>query len=101
MNKLCFAVCASLALGCAAAQTAADDPVRYLAATCSNCHGITGRSTGAIPSIAGLPKNELVEKMHGFRDGTRSSTVMHQIAKGYTDPQIEQLANFFSSRPSR
>jgi sulfide dehydrogenase cytochrome subunit len=35
--------------------------------------------------------------MRAFRDGQRPATVMHQIAKGYTDAQIDVLAAWFSA----
>jgi cytochrome c553 len=36
--------------------------------------------------------------MRAFRDGTRPATVMHQIAKGYNDAQIDALATWFSNQ---
>jgi cytochrome c553 len=36
--------------------------------------------------------------MKAFKDGTRPATVMHQLAKGYTDQQIEQLAAYFAAK---
>ncbi len=75
---------------------------RYLAANCANCHGTTGTSQGATPSLAGQSKNFIVEQMKAFRDGKRPATIMHQLAKGYTDEQIEAIANHFSRQaPAR
>jgi cytochrome c553 len=68
----------------------------YLAANCANCHGTTGNAKGAMPSLAGQPKAYLVEQMKTFRDGKRAATIMPQLAKGYTDAQIEAIADFFS-----
>ncbi|GAP35423.1 c-type cytochrome [Piscinibacter sakaiensis] len=93
---------AALALP-AAAQT---DPqaqlrTRALAATCANCHGTDGRavSESAVPGLAGMPASYLVEQMKAFRSGARPATVMHQLAKGYSDAQIEQIAAYFAARP--
>jgi cytochrome c553 len=36
--------------------------------------------------------------MRAFRDGKRPATVMHQIAKGYSDPQIDTLAAWFAAQ---
>ena len=74
---------------------------RSLAATCANCHGTTGGAEGAIPSIAGQSKADLVLKMTEFRDGKRQATIMHQIAKGYTPAQIDMLASWFSQQKPR
>jgi len=68
----------------------------YLAANCANCHGTTGNAKGAMPSLAGQPKAYMVEQMRAFRDGKRAATIMHQLAKGYTDSQIEAIAEHFS-----
>jgi cytochrome c553 len=34
--------------------------------------------------------------MRAFRDGKRPATIMHQIAKGYTDAQIDAVAEHFA-----
>jgi cytochrome c553 len=72
-----------------------------LAANCTGCHGPNGKSRGAIPSIAGLDKTYFIEAMQAFRAGQRQPTVMHQHAKGYTDTEIETLAQHFASQPRR
>ena len=74
---------------------------RNLAAPCAICHGTEGRPAGTdsplIP-LAGLPRDHIATQMRAFRDGKRPATVMHQIAKGYTDPQIDQLAAWFAAQ---
>jgi cytochrome c553 len=37
--------------------------------------------------------------MRAFRDGKRPATVMHQIAKGYTDTQIDAIAAWYAAQP--
>jgi len=98
MNRLLIA--AALAAAPLAA-TAQDSPAaRSLAATCAACHGTDGRSaTKEVIGLAGLPKEHIVSQMKAFRDGTRPATIMHQIAKGYSDQQIELMADYFSRRP--
>lgn len=82
------------------AANSQENPVaRSLAATCSNCHGTEGRSaTKEVVSLAGLPKEQIVSQMKAFKDGTRPATIMHQLAKGYTDQQIELIADYFAAR---
>ena len=96
------AVLAALA-GIAQAQPSeADRSARYLAANCANCHGTTGTAQGAMPSLAGQQKSYIVDQMRAFRDGKRPATIMHQLAKGYTDQQIELIADHFArQKPAR
>ena len=91
---------AALALVALHAHAQENAAARSLAATCANCHGTDGRSvTKEMASLAGLPKDYLVAQMKAFRDGARPATVMPQIAKGYSDAQIELLADYLSRRP--
>src|SRR5215510_16452792 len=48
---------------------------------CAACHGPDGQSKGAIPSIAIMSKENLVETLRAFQAGTRQGTVMNRIAK--------------------
>jgi cytochrome c553 len=45
-----------------------------------------------------MAKSDLVRKLTGFRSGTTPATVMHQISKGYTDQQIQLIAEYFSAQ---
>jgi sulfide dehydrogenase cytochrome subunit len=71
---------------------------RDIAANCANCHGTDGRSRAAIPSLAGQDAAVIVQRMKEFRDGRRAATVMQQLAKGYTDAQIEAAAAYFAAQ---
>jgi sulfide dehydrogenase cytochrome subunit len=75
-----------------------DQAAHSLAANCTGCHGPNGNSSGAIPTIAGLERAYIVTAMQEFKAGTRQATVMHQHAKGYTDQEIEILADYFSQQ---
>jgi sulfide dehydrogenase cytochrome subunit len=90
---------AALALP-AVAQDAKALHLRALAATCANCHGTQGRAVDAasVPGLAGMPASYIVDQMKAFKAGTRPATVMHQLAKGYSDAQIEQLAAYFAAQ---
>ena len=95
-----IAAAAVLAGGTAHAADAQTLYLRSLAATCANCHGTGGRTVdgSAVPALAGMPQTYLVEQMKAFKSGTRQATVMHQIAKGYNDQQIEQIAAYFAAQ---
>ena len=93
-----FLLATALALPSSAAAQAAPGQasIPYVAGTCTNCHGPQGRSAGAMPSLAGLPQPYLVEQMKQFREGKRPATIMHQIAKGYSDRETDLLAEYFA-----
>ncbi len=99
------AIVSSLLAGAAYAQPTANSEMRsgaFLASNCANCHGTLGNAQGAMPSLAGQQKTYIVEQMRAFREGKRPATIMHQLAKGYTDQQIELIADFYSrQKPAR
>jgi cytochrome c553 len=39
--------------------------------------------------------------MKDFASGARPATLMHQLAKGYTEPQVELLAEYFSQQKAK
>jgi cytochrome subunit of sulfide dehydrogenase len=90
---------AGLAASPALAQDAATLNLRSLAATCAACHGTDGRPVNgsALAPLAGMPREAMLAQFKAFKDGSRPATVMHQLAKGYTDQQVEALATYFSN----
>jgi cytochrome c553 len=80
-----------------AAAHAADIDARALAAGCASCH-----QPGQVqpPALEGVARDDLLAKLRGFRDGTRSGTLMPQLARGYTDAQLAAVAAYFASRSS-
>jgi cytochrome subunit of sulfide dehydrogenase len=95
MNRLVVLVTIVL---CALPQARAQDAQR-LAAPCAICHGTEGRAvTKDVVPLAGLPREHIASQMRAFRDGQRLATVMHQIAKGYSDSQIDTLATWFAAQ---
>ncbi|KHD09031.2 hypothetical protein PN36_14130 [Candidatus Thiomargarita nelsonii] len=73
--------------------------VSMLVNTCVGCHGNDGSSVGpATPSIAGMRKPLFIKAMQDMKSGKRPSTVMGLLAKGYTDEEVEMMADFFSKQ---
>ena len=85
----------------AAAQGADPNLGRNLAAACATCHGTNGASQQGMPNLAGQQRTYLAQQMQDFRAGKRPATIMHQIARGYTDEQIDALAAYFSEQRAR
>jgi cytochrome subunit of sulfide dehydrogenase len=90
----------ALAVAPALAQNAQALNTSALAATCANCHGTSGVAVpnASVPGLAGLPASYIVEQMKAFKAGTRPATVMHQLAKGYSDAQIDSIAAYYAAQ---
>lgn len=88
------------ALASLPAFAAEPDPLlgRNLAASCAMCHGTGGRSVGITAPLAGRQAKDIVETVKLFREGKKPSTIMQQIAKGYTDAQIQAIAEYFADQ---
>ena len=96
ITNIAAAALAALPLSAAAQDTSG----RNLAAACAICHGTQGKPAPNAPVIplAGLPADHIASQMRAFRDGKRPATVMHQIAKGYSDAQINAMAAWYAAQ---
>lgn len=78
---------------------------RNLAAQCANCHGTNGNAQPGGFTLAGRDRKYIIDQMAAFKSGARSgpnATIMHQLAKGYTDEQVALMADYFSAqKPAR
>ena len=91
----------TLVLSATLPATAADviQPGPRLAATCAGCHGTNGATQGnALPPLAGQPQDQLLAALKDFKAGKRPATIMTQLAKGYTDEQLEIIAAYFAAQ---
>lgn len=94
---ICFAFASSLAW-------AADlEAGREKSQTCQACHGADGNGVGdpQYPIIAGQYAQYLVHSLKGYRDGKRNNPIMKGFAEGLSDEDIENLAAWFASQPSK
>jgi cytochrome subunit of sulfide dehydrogenase len=88
-------VCTSIVLLLAATPVLAGIPGNgeRMAQTCSGCHGTRGASPSShIPTIGGQKSAYLTQVMKEYRDGTRPGGVMVNLAKGYSDSQIDEIS---------
>ena len=81
-------------------QAAGPNLGRDLAATCANCHGTHGEALpgSGLDDLAGMDKATALQKLADFKSGAKPASVMHQIAKGYTDAQIDAMAAWFAAQ---
>ena len=95
-----FAAAAALLIAAPLAQ--AQDPhlARNLAATCANCHGTNGNARGDMKPLAGVSADKILAAVADYRNGNQPATIMHQIAKGYTDAQMKLIAEYFAAQPA-
>jgi cytochrome subunit of sulfide dehydrogenase len=89
--------------GSAWAQAAAKPTelhIKQLAANCAACHGTNGNAAAgsSVAGLSGYNRDAFVAAMNDFKVGKRQATIMHQLAKGYSDEQIAALADYFSKQ---
>lgn len=91
---------ATLALVAAPSVVLAQDAhlARNLAATCANCHGTNGQAVGDMKPLAGVSAAKIIAMVADYKSGNQPATIMHQIAKGYTDDQIKLVAGYFAAQ---
>lgn len=94
MSKRTSAAFVAAVLGVALAATAHAQSVspQLLSLSCVGCHGPSGHSPGAMPSLYGRPAETVREMLIDFKNGRRPATIMDRIAKGFSDDEIAILA---------
>jgi len=71
--------------------------VQIWATSCMACHGPEGRAEGTGLTIGGRPAQDLLGKLLGYKTGRLSATIMHHHVKGYSDEELAQIADYFST----
>ncbi len=66
------------------------------ASACVACHGARGEGVGTFPPLAGADVAEFVRQMNRFKSGEISSPMMETIARGLSDDEIRELANYYA-----
>jgi cytochrome subunit of sulfide dehydrogenase len=99
MRRSKILVAVALAGLCGWANAQAIDPLqlRSWAAACANCHGTAGVAQNGMESLAGANKDDMLKKLMDFKTGRKPATLMHQLAKGYSDEQLQALAGYFAA----
>lgn len=93
---LAIVVCCASASAFAADQDATSTHARGLASTCASCHAAL--SDSPIAPLDGMSEASIAQAMRQFKAGARAGTVMPQLARGYTDEQIDAIARWYAAR---
>lgn len=68
-----------------------------LASMCVTCHGPGGAGAEPNPSINGQSVEDFVDLMLAFASGEEPTSIMDRHAKGYTEEEIQAIAEYFSA----
>ncbi len=83
-------------------QAAETDAGKSRASVCMGCHGSEGVSNNAMwPNLAGQSRIYLETQLKHFKSGQRTNSTMNGIAKDLSDADIQNLAAYFASLPSK
>ena len=95
-RRCCLALLAAFAWTAAAVAAPPEAPAG--AAACSGCHPAGKGVDTPVPPLAGRPPADIAAALRDFKAGGRAPTVMGRIAKGFTDPEIDAIAAWFSAQ---
>ncbi|WP_347987828.1 c-type cytochrome [Methylomonas sp. AM2-LC] len=75
----------------------ADINAPLMAYMCRNCHDPAGMSTPVVPALDKLTAQQFQKMLMDFKyDKQTAATIMPRIAKGYTDQELQALADYLS-----
>jgi cytochrome c553 len=66
------------------------------ASSCSGCHAAGAKVDTAVPRLSGRSAAEIVTQMQAFKSRQKPSTVMDRIAKGFTDAEVQAIADWYA-----
>lgn len=88
---------AAFAVIMATLPATADEVAPMLAQACAGCHGQAGAGQGAVPDLRGYDRDAFLRVWAEFRTDERPATIMNRIARGYTEAEVAELADYFAS----
>jgi sulfide dehydrogenase cytochrome subunit len=91
-------LCAGSFSTMALANDGVDDKTKgmMLSLSCASCHGTDGKSKTITPYIAGMAKGYLYKTLLDYKYGKRDGTMMPKHVKGFSDKELELVADYFS-----
>jgi len=70
------------------------------AASCLGCHTVAANG-GPVPPLGSFTAEQMVAAMQAFRSGSRPATVMDRIARGFSDEEVEAIADWYARSKSK
>lgn len=74
-------------------QNHAEIDPQALAFNCRNCHADNPPEHG-VPGLSMLSKNDIRHSLLDFKSGKKPATIMQRLAKGYSDAELNAVADF-------
>ena len=90
-----------MALAVSAGALAASPEPPPGASSCTGCHApgaLAPRVDTAVPPLVGRSTADIVAQMQAFKTGQKASTVMDRIARGFTDAEIQAIADWYAQQ---
>jgi cytochrome c553 len=101
LTLLSFGMSLALASGSLLASGNIDNG-KTKAAACVACHGADGNSVDPqYPRLAGQYNEYIQQALHEYKDGRRGNAIMKGFAAQLSDQDIEDVAAYFSSMPTK
>jgi sulfide dehydrogenase cytochrome subunit len=98
MNATRILVAAMLGFVVAPTSTAASAEAPPGAASCTGCHPANAGVESPLTRLVGRDAADLVRQMQAFRSGEVATTVMDQIAKGFSDAEVQAIAAWYAEQ---
>ena len=71
---------------------------KLLASMCATCHGTDGQGAKPMPGSGGEEPEDFVDLMQAFASGEEPTSIMDRHAQGYTEEELELLADYYSKQ---
>ncbi len=91
--------CFLLSVGSALAAQRADPQARAWAYSCVTCHGAEHSATKGIPTLAGMPTDDIVKAMLAYASGERPGLLKRQISRGYDEAMLRRIGKWYENLP--
>ena len=95
-KRVLVALLAFAATGVCALAAAPGPPAG--ADQCTGCHAASAKVDTAVPPLVGRPAADIVVQMQAFKSGQKPSTVMERIAKGFTEAEVQAIAEWYAQQ---